>query len=435
MRLTVPPLEIEENEGFNPSKDIFNRKEFGEKLSNLIENIDEEIVIALEAPWGEGKTTFIKMWRGYLKKEVSGIESIYFNAFEKDYQNGAFLALAEEIYNLIDKKEKKIFKGKAASALKTARRLGVGLGVTAVSNGAADGVAVAAAVENLLELASSNKANIREFKKYLENLPVKVDEHCKRIIFIIDELDRCKPPFALEIIEIVKHLFSVPNITFLLVLNRAQLEASVKSEYGTEDASTYLQKFINLWIGLPKRNDINQAQDSETYFIECIKLMGMQGQSPYENVWIEMFRVIVVYYNLSFREIERCLTNFAFIRASLNIELNHTYLWISAYLSIIKVKYSFEYASLRKSKIDYSTLVSKTDLTDLVDTSYSIPLVVETHPLKLLLRYCLASDGEARGLEQTEEVKKYYFMTGIVRPRDRGAIKNVCKLLDSFQLE
>ncbi len=108
MKLTVPPLEINPNEGFSPDKDIFEREKFGRNILNLIENINDELVLAIDAPWGEGKTTFIKMWRGMLAEE--GIQSIYFDAFENDYQEDSFLAIAAEIYSIIDdeEQEKKI---------------------------------------------------------------------------------------------------------------------------------------------------------------------------------------------------------------------------------------------------------------------------------------------------------------------------------------
>jgi predicted KAP-like P-loop ATPase len=283
MRLTVPPLEIAEDEGFSEDKDIFKRKGFGERLSNLIENTDGEMVIALHAPWGEGKSTFIKMWRGYLNN--NGIRSIYFDAFENDYQSAPFLALAGEIYNLIDDKkkaEKSRFENMAVSALKTTGRIGLRIGIKALTAGVLDGTelgkhgtdkdiskeasdVVDTLVSSHLKSVSKDKENISNFKKYLEGLPSKLSNNGKPIVFIIDELDRCKPPFALEIIEIIKHLFAVPNITFVLVMNKIQLEASVRNEYGTVEASKYLQKFINLWISLPKNKDLSVATRRRTY--------------------------------------------------------------------------------------------------------------------------------------------------------------------------
>lgn len=67
MKIVVPTLEILEIEGFSDEKDIFKRKDFGERLANLFENSKDELVVGLDAPWGEGKSTFIKMWKGYVE--------------------------------------------------------------------------------------------------------------------------------------------------------------------------------------------------------------------------------------------------------------------------------------------------------------------------------------------------------------------------------
>ncbi len=75
MKLVVPTLETADDEGFDGKKNIFSRKKYGENLFELIINTNDKLVIALDAPWGEGKTTFIKMWKGWLSKE-KGIKSI-----------------------------------------------------------------------------------------------------------------------------------------------------------------------------------------------------------------------------------------------------------------------------------------------------------------------------------------------------------------------
>lgn len=101
MKLIAPPVEISEEAGFDPEIDIFGRRVFGEALLNLIRNTEDELVLALDAPWGgEGKSTFIKMWRGYLKSHE--VSCVYFDAFENDYQADPFLAISSEIYQLID---------------------------------------------------------------------------------------------------------------------------------------------------------------------------------------------------------------------------------------------------------------------------------------------------------------------------------------------
>jgi len=64
LRLTVPELSVKAEDGFSPEIDIFKRKQFGERLSNLVVNSNENLVLALDSKWGEGKSTFIKMWCG-----------------------------------------------------------------------------------------------------------------------------------------------------------------------------------------------------------------------------------------------------------------------------------------------------------------------------------------------------------------------------------
>ena len=55
----------------------------------------------------------------------------------------------------------------------------------------------------------------------------------KKLVFLIDELDRCRPTYAVETIEKIKHLFSVPGIIWVLVMNKEQIESSIQKVYGT----------------------------------------------------------------------------------------------------------------------------------------------------------------------------------------------------------
>ena len=72
MRLFLPPLQIGDEDGFTPEKDLFGRKVIGDGLTNLVISIDQPLVLALDAQWGSGKTTFLKMWAGELRKSGVG---------------------------------------------------------------------------------------------------------------------------------------------------------------------------------------------------------------------------------------------------------------------------------------------------------------------------------------------------------------------------
>ena len=75
--------------------DLLDRQEPVTILTNIISNIDGPCILAIDAPWGEGKTTFIKMWTKYLRKE--GFPVVNFSTWETDFSVDPFIALSEEI--------------------------------------------------------------------------------------------------------------------------------------------------------------------------------------------------------------------------------------------------------------------------------------------------------------------------------------------------
>ncbi|ODT70822.1 MAG: hypothetical protein ABS69_15185 [Nitrosomonadales bacterium SCN 54-20] len=452
MKLTVPPLEIKDDEGFS-EKDIFKRKEFGEKLANLIENTDGELVIALDAPWGEGKSTFIKMWQGLLSSKEHSIPNIYIDAFAHDYIDDPFIAIASTITNYADDKfphEKVVadFKEKTkkigVQLLSWTAKLGVKaatLGtVSATDIGELKGIkddlskGVSGVVSDFIEERLTSHAKdielLESFRKLLSELSQKLNND-KPLVIIIDELDRCKPTYSLKVIERIKHLFAAPHVVFLLVVNRTQLEASVKKEYGTgeADGSRYLQKFINLWISLPKNNESERC-DAKTYLSDCIKRMGLEPKDGNEEEWNKMmFERLVIHYDMPLREIERSLTNFALIRSSFKGAPNYIYRWITAYVSIIKVRYPDEYNLLSKGEITFAVLVDKTHLTELKD-DWMIPgeKAIESHPLKWLLRYYMANNTEKGKLRTPGNP-----FSAIELGAGGHVIENSCNWLDSFR--
>jgi predicted KAP-like P-loop ATPase len=108
---------------------------------------------------------------------------------------------------------------------------------------------------------------LNSFKNLLSEIPSTLSpDGDKPLVIIIDELDRCKPTYAVELIEKVKHLFSVKNVVFVLVMHRKQLEEAVKCVYGGNiDAHTYLQKFINIETTLPKKTGERHISDIAQY--------------------------------------------------------------------------------------------------------------------------------------------------------------------------
>jgi len=253
VKLVTPPLIVEEGDAFK--KDVLERASYGESLMNLVSRSTDELVISLDGKWGEGKSTFIKMWRGMLTE--NGIHSIYIDAFSTDYVDDAFISIASVVTNYFEKNIAESESKKLEELTDKAKRVGVSLlswgakiGLKAATLGAikdsdieelkdikgdlSSGVSnlVGSFIEEKLTSHAKDLETIQSFKELLSTMPSKLEgEGNSPLIIIIDELDRCKPTFAVEVIEKIKHIFSVKNVVFVLVMNKGQLEESIRSVY------------------------------------------------------------------------------------------------------------------------------------------------------------------------------------------------------------
>jgi hypothetical protein len=362
MRIFPPALEIGDHEGFDAQKDIFQRAAFGTGIANLLGTSSDPLIIMLDAPWGTGKTTFIKMLAGHLRNE--GFPVIYFDAFENDHVDNGFLTIAGEVIRLSTdlKKSKtpqhKLFVKKAARAGGILLRMGAKIGVKAATLGAIDAadfeglksVANDIAketstkadeyVESLLKLQSQEHETLSGVRQALRELAKSLvvsqaddgdGSKARPLIFIIDELDRCKPTFALELLEKIKHIFSIPNVHFVLSTHLAQLENTVKFSYGSDvDARTYLQKFYNVILHFPVESSQVSERVISKYFGYLSRVLSIKSDD------LALVRNVAEARQLSLRTIERIVTCIALARAF----TPENYLWLDPIisgLSIIKI--------------------------------------------------------------------------------------------------
>ena len=87
----------------------------------------------------------------------------------------------------------------------------------------------------------------------METMSTRVVEETRQpLVFVIDELDRCRPTFSIELLERVKHIFDVPGMVFVFGVNRNELCSSIKSIYGEIDADVYLRRFLRHGISLAR---------------------------------------------------------------------------------------------------------------------------------------------------------------------------------------
>lgn len=256
MGIRIQPIEIEVPEDNPFANDSLEREEPIKVLTHLLHSIDGPCVLAVDAAWGEGKSTFLRLWSQYLRNQ--GFPVIEFNAWLTDFSDEPFLVLSTELTEGF----KDYPKGAAAERIAETKKLAKDIfrqtatsAARVFSSGLVD---IDALMKQRFSRYNESKDLIENFKSTLKEMAAAVSK-CKKknsMIVVIDELDRCRPSYAVGLLEAAKHLFSVNGIIFVLAVNRTQLAHSIKALYGRDfDSLGYLQRFIDIdfQLPLPKR--------------------------------------------------------------------------------------------------------------------------------------------------------------------------------------
>lgn len=215
---------------------------------NLMQDLigeDTPCVISLQASFGMGKTFFATRFCEYLNK--NGLDCVYLSLWENDYLPTPFLPISKVILDFFKGQEpttSKEIKKLTDKVCQVSKRLLNAPDVKVGTFFKECGVEVSTNLGKLCEAFYDEKDTIKEFKKTFQEKLLTL-EH-KRLVLIIDELDRCRPDYALKAMEVLKHFFDLPGLLVLLPCNKDALEFAVQSVYGNcKSAESYLQKFIN----------------------------------------------------------------------------------------------------------------------------------------------------------------------------------------------
>lgn len=352
-------------------KDLLGRKEFGQRLTDLVDRIEQPLVIALDGEWGSGKSHFLKLWAGGHKHELNGkAEVIYFDAFEHDFLDDPLVSL---VSRLAQDQAAKGWSQRAVDGLKKAAfplaKLGLRVGLFAASAGVSELVgAVGDAVASKVAESADGKftdfwnreegriSSMQGFRDALTALTIKEDGTTQKIVFIIDELDRCRPDYALNLLEIIKHFFAVPNVHFVLGVNLHALEHSVRARYGQGiDAAKYLQKFVMLTMTLPRKDSYRSELSVTKKYYDSVAarfIMSVDLKGPLDRYLDPLFANELV----SIRDIQRILSVMAlFSGCRGNLSIGYTSLLVGA--ALLKVLHPAAYAKLRKHTLPLDELV------------------------------------------------------------------------------
>ena len=263
MTMRVRPAEVEVPEDTPFKHDLLDRQKPAEILTELVNSIDGPCVLAVDAAWGAGKTTFFKMWAQHLRNEEFPVVS--FNAWETDYADDPFLSLVSEITEGLRERKEMKFSEKIQDTKEAAKKVLVraipGLLRIATSGvldiqpliRKTDRILSSFAETQITKYQEAQRSIVGFRDKLTQMAQALVESRDRSIIVMIDELDRCRPSYAVELLEVAKHLFEVEHIVFVLAVNRTQLAHSIRSLYGSDfDAGGYLRRFFDVDFMLPE---------------------------------------------------------------------------------------------------------------------------------------------------------------------------------------
>ena len=236
----LPPTQKYKTYG-NPWNDSLGRENFGVFFCNFLKTTNTPTVIELSAGYGEGKTTFLERCEKHIKLEKIDVDVININIWENDFNDNPFLALLESLNEMFGLEQ--IVNKKSEEHTNAL--------ISIASKYFTNGVISANTIKNIFLEKGEKKQ--KTSKDFIQEIKTHLEKKTKKTIVFIDELDRCRPDYAIRTLEVIKHIFNVENIVFVLATDDNRLQSSVNSVYGSQVASEdYLRKFIDIQLFLPE---------------------------------------------------------------------------------------------------------------------------------------------------------------------------------------
>lgn len=253
-------------EGDSSKTDGLGFETYSKILSNAAIDTKGPFTIGVFGEWGNGKTSLLRLVKRRLDKNDS-VVTIWFNAWRYEKDQHPIVPLIATIIAGIE--ENQSFKQKIAEKGKSfinALRA-VAYGFSSKSKLKIPGLAEIEAsfvAKDMIERKSElNKDPLLDKSLYYQAFErlseVQLDSKFK-IVVIIDDLDRCFPNNAIELLESIKLILSQPNMIFFLGVARTVIEGYLQHKYTEEygikdfDGKSYLDKIVQLPFYIPNHN-------------------------------------------------------------------------------------------------------------------------------------------------------------------------------------
>lgn len=253
--------------------DILNRGEFIDQLLRLMEHISSNkasTCFAINGTWGCGKSFVLDLFQEQLE-QIQSEETftdkyfvVRYNSWKFDYYEEPLVAIVSTMIAAIEEKTK-LFPDSKEKREILGMLKATGVALLSIANDAvkektgldfqkAYSIVKSGEKEGAEAYAKAHDYDVYfGFNKMIAKLTELLEEISKEytIVFIVDELDRCIPEYAVKVLERLHHLTeNQSNIITVIAVDKPQLTASVKQLFGFEQPERYLEKFINFEIKL-----------------------------------------------------------------------------------------------------------------------------------------------------------------------------------------
>ncbi len=340
--------------------DTLKRKEEIINLTKLINRLDSPFTLAINGTWGSGKTTFIRMWEAYLKEQK--YLTMNYNAWENDSSEFPLLTFFGEIQEQIIEPNEEKLKDVGKAILDSASSV-ISKGIESSLMSLSGGVVNLNLKDAFKEVKDSLKKAPLEYVKYKKERKEFTDKlvafskvasketpnNC--IICFIDELDRCRPTFAIELLENIKHYLNVENYIFIIALDKEQLGISIGSVYGNEmDTEGYLKRFIDTTYNL-------KLADTRKFTIDIFqKIFDEPFEQPVRdlnerNIFFDMMEIFTRGFKLTLRELEQLIFHLKLINKSIRYHDEFEFYLIPLLLILRSKYYDLYFGYFSKQKM------------------------------------------------------------------------------------
>lgn len=300
-----------------------DRDDVSRHLYGIVSGQERPLTICLNGEWGSGKTFFLTRFaENYNKRKPEG-RAIYFNAWQDDFLDDPLVAIISQLRNVVKDSESTLYDSIKSAAAPCLAKIGLSIAkqvtkkVTGVDVDEIELDDLRTKPEALFERYNDMDASRKLLRESLAKLSEATWQATgKPLLFIVDELDRCRPTFAIELLERIKHLFCVPHLVFIVGVDLRQLEKSVKAIYGDIDANDYLHRFFDIELRLPVPDKLQYVYRlwEEHQLEDVLKQRGVDSGT--QSSMVDEFARLIKFRNLTLRQIEKCVRTYALLAMS-----------------------------------------------------------------------------------------------------------------------